>query len=274
MKHLTVDKFKCIRCGACIAVCPIKIIKFDPSTRLPAMVSKGEKICLRCGHCVSVCPHRALSLYHMRAEDHQPLRHDWRIKPERVEQLLKGRRSIRNYKNEAVDKEKLKKIIDVARYAPSGINRQPVRWEVMYHKDRVRRFSVIVIHWMRLQMELNTPLAKTLRMKRIVAAWDNHNDWICRGAPHMIIAYAPKSGMNASQDCTVALTYFEIAAAAAHLGTCWAGYAALAINMSPEIRRFVYLSSRMHCFGALLVGYPKFSYHRIPIRNKPHIIWR
>jgi nitroreductase/NAD-dependent dihydropyrimidine dehydrogenase PreA subunit len=274
VKYLSVDKFKCIRCAACVAVCPIKIIKLDPVSRLPEMVSKGEKICLRCGHCISVCPHRALSLYHMRAQDHHPLRHDWRLTPEKVEGILKGRRSIRNYKNEPVEKDKLKKIIEAARYAPSGINRQPVRWEIIYYKERVRRFSEAAISWMRQQMRMESPLARTIRMKRIVAAWDNHNDWICRGAPHLVIVYAPKSDISVAQDCTIALTYFELAAASAHLGTCWAGYAQLAINMSPEVRKFVYLSSRMRCFGAMLVGYPRFSYHRIPIRNKPHIIWR
>ena len=238
------------------------------------MVNRGEKVCIKCGHCITVCPHRAISIHHMRAESHDPLRHDWRISPEKVEQLLKGRRSIRNYKNEVVDREKLKKIIDIARYAPSGINRQPVRWEIIYYKDRVRRLAEEIIKWMRFQVSIDSPLAKSMRMKRIIAAWENHNDWICRGAPHIIIVYAPKNDISAAQDCTIALTYFELAAASAHLGTCWAGYAAVAINMSPAVRRFVFLSSRMYCFGAMLVGYPRFSYHRIPIRNKPHIIWR
>ena len=257
-----------------MAVCPIKIIKMDEAGRLPAMINRGDKICIRCGHCFTVCPHRAISIQHMRAENHHPLRHDWRISPDKVEHFLKGRRSIRNYKNEAVDREKLKKIIDTACCAPSGINRQPVRWEIIYYKERVRRLAEAVVSWMRVQLEADSPIAKTVRMKRIVAAWDNHNDWICRGAPHIIIAYAPKSDISAAQDCTIALTYFELAAAAAHLGTCWAGYVAMAVNMSPDVRRFVYLSSRMRCFGAMMVGYPRFSYHRIPIRNKPHIIWR
>lgn len=274
MKYFTVDKFKCIRCGACIAVCPIKILKMDQISRLPVMINRGDKICIRCGHCITVCPHRAISIYHMRSESHHPLRHDWRISPERVEQLLKGRRSIRNYKNETVDREKLKKIIDVARYAPSGINRQPVRWEIIYYKERVKRLSELVINWMRGMMAIDSPLAKKLRMKRIVAAWDNKNDWIGRGAPHIVIAYAPKTDVGAAQDSTIALTYFELAAASFHLGTCWAGYIMMAINMSPEVRRFVYLSSRMRCLGAMMVGHPKFNYHRIPLRNKPHIIWR
>jgi nitroreductase len=111
-------------------------------------------------------------------------------------------------------------------------------------------------------------------MKRMIAAWENGNDWICRSAPHVVIVYAPKSDMIAAQDSTIALTYFEIAAASMHLGTCWAGYLVMAINMSSEVRKFVFLSSRMACFGAMMVGYPRFNYHRIPIRNKPHIIWR
>ncbi len=274
MKYFNVDRFKCVRCGACIAVCPIKIIKMDAQTRIPAMVNRGDKICIRCGHCITVCPHRAVSIYHMRAESHHPLRHDWRLSPEKIEQLLKGRRSIRNYKNEAVDREKLKKVIDIARYAPSGVNRQPVRWEIVYYKDRVRRLSEAVINWMRFQVSIDSPLAKSYRMKRMIAAWENGNDWICRSAPHVVIVYAPKSDMIAAQDSTIALTYFEIAAASMHLGTCWAGYLVMAINMSPEVRKFVFLSSRMACFGAMMVGYPRFNYHRIPIRNKPHIIWR
>ena len=274
MKYFSVDKFRCTRCGSCIAVCPIRILKMDAETRRPVMTNRGDKICIKCGHCVTVCPHRAVSIQHMKPDMLHPLRHDWRIKPEKLEHFLKGRRSIRNFKSEPVDKKKLEKLIDAARYAPSGVNRQPVRWEVIYYKDRVRGLSEHVVSWMRRQMEDDSPLAKSLRMKRIVAAWDNNNDWVCRGAPHIIIAYAPKNDMAAAQACTIALTYLELAAASAGIGTCWAGYAAMAINMSSEVRKFVYLSSRMECFGAMLAGYPRFNYHRIPMRNKPHIIWR
>jgi nitroreductase/NAD-dependent dihydropyrimidine dehydrogenase PreA subunit len=274
MKYFTVDKFKCTRCGACIAVCPISILKMDSVLRLPVIVNRGDRACIRCGHCVSVCPHRALSIYHMRAETLHPLRHDWRGSVEKIEHLMNGRRSIRNYRNEPVDREKLKRLVNIARYAPSAVNRQSVRWEIIYYRERVKAVSEAVIKWMRAHVEMRTPLSKYLRMKRIVAAWDAHNDWICRGAPHLVIAYAPKNDGGAAQDCTIALTYFELASAAAHLGTCWAGYVAIAVNACPQVRRLVYLSSRMQCYGAMMVGYQRFAYHRIPSREKPHIIWR
>lgn len=274
MKFFTVDRYRCTRCGSCLAVCPIKILKMDEIHRRPIMVSKGDKICIRCGHCISVCPHRAISLQYMHHDHGTPLRHDWRIGTGKIEHFLKGRRSIRSYKTEPVDKAKLTKLIDIARYAPSGINRQPVRWEIIYYKERMKGLSALVVNWMRSQIDGGSPLAKGLRMKRIVAAWESNFDWICRNAPHLVIAYAPKDDMAAAQDCTIALTYFDLAAQASGIGTCWAGYAAIAINMSNTVRKYVFLSNRMHCYGAMLVGYPRFDYHRIPARNKPHIIWR
>jgi hypothetical protein len=45
----------------------------------------------------------------------------------------------------------------------------------------------------------------------------------------------------------------------------------MAINADPETRKFVGLSKRTDCFGAMMVGYPKYGYQRIPARNKPHI---
>jgi len=46
-------------------------------------------------------------------------------------QIFRYRRSIRNYKTKAVEKEKIEKLIDMASYAPSGHNMQPVNWQIM-----------------------------------------------------------------------------------------------------------------------------------------------
>jgi hypothetical protein len=27
-------------------------------------------------------------------------------------------------------------------------------------------------------------------------------------------------------------------------------------------------------FGAMMIGYPKYKYHRLPLRKEPQIIWR
>ena len=274
MAYFIVDKTKCKGDGTCVADCPIKILEMDDKSHIPFMINKGEEICIKCGHCVAVCPHGAISLEIMRKEDCAMLKSGWRIPQDKVEQFLKGRRSVRIYNDQAVDKVTLEKLIDIARFAPSGVNRQPVYWAVLSNKEKVRGFSEIVINWMRSLIAGSSPLTESFRMKNIVTAWDKKQDWTCRGAPHLIIAYGLKDDITAPQACTIALTYLELTVVSFGLGSCWAGYAAMAINMSAEARKFVGLSSKTNCFGAMMIGYSKFNYSRIPLRNKPHILWR
>lgn len=274
MSIFTVDKTKCGGAGECAAVCPVGIIKMDPKTHLPYLVEGGEKTCLNCGHCMAVCRSGALVLASMSLAGCQPLDKDWKIPYEKLAQFLKGRRSIRVYKEETVDRAIIEKIIDAGRYAPSGINRQPVNWAVIYDKAKVRQLSALVIDWMRSLIKDKSPLAEGLRMENIVKRSEEGTDPIARGAPHVIIAYSLKDDMTAPQSCTIALTYLELAAVSQGLGACWAGYVHMAVNMSPDVRKLAGISARTDAYGAMMVGYPKYNYHRIPLRNTPHLIWR
>ncbi len=274
MSFFQVEKLKCSGDGRCVDVCPIDILKMDTAKRMPFMVSGGEDRCIKCGHCVAACPSGAVSLECMPVSDCQPLGRDWIVPIEKMGVFLKARRSVRLYKSEPVARDTIERLIDIARYAPSGINRQPVSWAVIYQTEKVRRLSELIIDWMRMLVKDASPLAESLHMQNIIAAWDHHQDWICRGAPHIIIAYGLKDDFIAPQAATIALTYLELAAVSDNLGACWAGYVSLAINASAQVRKFVGISSKASCFGAMMVGHPKINYFRIPSRNKPHVIWR
>ena len=73
---------------------------------------------------------------------------------------------------------------------------------------------------------------------------------------------------------TIALSYLDLAASSFGLGTCWAGYFHAAATMWPPMRNAVDLPERHTCFGAMMIGYPKYTYHRLPLRNEPRITWR
>jgi nitroreductase len=49
------------------------------------------------------------------------------------------------YKDKSVDKAELNKLINIARYAPSGHNLQPVEWLVLGDKAELKRLSGIVV---------------------------------------------------------------------------------------------------------------------------------
>jgi len=241
---------------------------------LPAFADWGRKACIRCGHCVAACPRAALSLEGMPADSCAPLPDDWRIAPERLATFLKARRSIRRYTEKPVPRETLEKIIDIARYAPSGINIQPVRWAVIERREDVRELSRLTVEWMRRLVAEDAPMAGAFRFGRIVAAWDGGSDPVTRGAPQLVLAYALKDDPTASAACTIALTYLELAAASCALGACQAGYAQMAVNASDEARKLAGISKRTVCHGAMLIGYPQYPYFRIPARNPPKILWK
>lgn len=52
-------------------------------------------------------------------------------------ELIKTRRTIRKYKNQKVEREKIERIIDAARWAPSAANLQPIEF-IIIDKNEIR----------------------------------------------------------------------------------------------------------------------------------------
>lgn len=63
---------------------------------------------------------------------------------EEFAKLVKGRRTIRKFKPDPIPDESIEKILDVARWAPSGANSQP--WEFIVIKDPEMRKEVGDLH--------------------------------------------------------------------------------------------------------------------------------
>lgn len=272
MNILNVDKTSCKGDGRCVEICPLHILKMNDKKRVPEFVDGGGDACINCGHCVAFCPPASLSLSSMDVKKCAKLDHSKLPTAEQVELLLKGRRSIRIYKEEPLKVEMIEQLIDIARYAPSGINRQPVNWAVVEGKEEVSKLSGLVIKWMEHLLANKVPMAESFGFHNHVAAWKRGEDWICRGAPVIIIAYGLKDDPMVPQSCTIAATYLELAAFGLGLGACWAGYVNMAINMSDEARKFVGLSSRATVGAAMMVGHSKYKYSRIPLRNEATIL--
>jgi nitroreductase/Pyruvate/2-oxoacid:ferredoxin oxidoreductase delta subunit len=274
MSLLTVNQEVCQRDGFCAEVCPVTIIEFKDKDAFPTLIEGGEKLCIRCGHCVAICPHGAMTHAIMKPEECLSVNDDWLLGPEQVEHFLRYRRSIRNYKKQPVEQEVLTNLINVARFAPSGHNLQPVKWLVIYERDEVQRMAKLVIDWMRHLIKEESPLVAAMNLNRIVSFYDAGQDNICRNAPHVIVAYARKEDRTAQTACTIAMTYLELAALSFDLGTCWAGYFNAAASLWPPMQQALELPEGNINFGAMMVGYPKFKYQRMPLRNKTSITWR
>ncbi len=272
MSLLTVDQQTCNRDGICAAVCPTGIIGFSKGD-FPSLSHGVEAYCIACGHCVAVCPTGSLSHEKMAAAQCPPVKEDWRLSSQQCAHLLRSRRSIRNYKTTPVSREEIARLIDMVSCAPSGHNTQSPRWRVIDDAARVHELAAIVIDWMRWMIDNQPELAVALHMQRAIGRWEEGTDVILRGAPSVIVAHAPTAERTAPAACTIALAYMELAAMSMGLGTCWAGYFwAASQGFSPMLEALALPAGHI-TFGAMMVGYPRFAYQRLPLRNTPQISW-
>lgn len=274
MSLFEIDDGKCNYCGMCVLECPAGIIAIPSPKAMPSLAEGGEERCILCGHCVAVCAPGAFSHREMRSEDLAQVSRRLLPSPAQAERFLKSRRSIRAYKKKPVPRELLARIIDIARYAPSGHNSQPVQWLVIEERQEVKRFAGMVIDWMRAVIQTVPDIASEWHFDRAVGAWDMGADYIMRGAPHAIVAHAPKDLPLADGNSYIALTYLELAAYSQGLGACWAGWFQIASANYPPMTEALQLPEGHQSYGAMMIGYPRYRYSRIPGRNEPSITWR
>jgi nitroreductase/NAD-dependent dihydropyrimidine dehydrogenase PreA subunit len=274
MSLLIVDENKCKQDGFCVRDCPTAIIRLKDKEGFPELVPGGEPFCLSCGHCVAVCPHGALSHKVVPLQDCPSIQKEIDINEAQVVQFLRSRRSIRSFKDQPVEKEKIQKLIEVARYAPTASNSQLVAWLVFNDRETIKGFSKMAADWARALLDEDPAAAKRPYIPAIVAAWDAGYDAILRGAPALVVASAPKEDPNGMVNLTLALSYLELAAPSMGLGTCWAGLLQGALLTWPPLQKAVGLPKEHTHHYPMMLGTPKAKYFRLPERKPPKITWK
>lgn len=274
MSLLNIDPEKCRSDGICAAECPMSLlVQADPEAP-PTLVPGAEDFCINCGHCMAVCPHGALTLDSMDRDLCTPMDPNALPGPDQVDLALRSRRSIRVYRDEALDQATLQELIEVARYAPSGHNRQPLHWLVISDREELKRLGGIVVDWMRFTIEDQPAVAAMLHLKEAVQLWEGGYDMVLRNAPHIVVTHAPKQEYSAPAASTIALSYLDLAASARGLGACWAGYFMRVAQVWPAMAEALDLPEGHICFGAMMLGRPRFKYQLIPLRDEPPITFR
>lgn len=266
MALITIDHDKCKRDGICISECPFSLIRENKENGFPEIRVAAERMCIHCGHCLAVCPHQALTFDGAGPADCLPIDKDLTIDPAKIEQFLKSRRSIRTYKDKPVEHATLERLLDTARWAPSAKNSQSAHWLMVEDPAEVRRLAGMVVDWFR----------ENNYFPGVVKAWKDGRDMVLRGAPHVAIAHARTDGslLKPTEDCAIAISYLELAAHAHGVGACWAGFLANGANDYQPLVDALGLPADHKVFGALMLGYPKFRYRRIPLREPVKVEWR
>ena len=271
MGTIVIDKSKCINCMTCVKICPMGIINEYAGNVILEM--KSDVRCSYCGHCFSFCPEGAIIFDYPEAKAYEgPIPHD-EIIPDQIRYYLSNRRSVRKFKNILVDRNTLDELVDIARFAPTGVNAQDVQWIIIYSTNKLHSLLDIIFDWAKAKFEKEGEDQHLRFLKMASASWDNGIDMICRNAPHLALAIAPDKVITGPTDAVIATTYMEVAAPAFEVGTCWAGYFQLIAAQCKELREELEIPDGYSVYGALMLGYPEYKHYRIPKRNTPKVSW-
>jgi nitroreductase len=173
-----------------------------------------------------------------------------------------------------MDRGTLEQLINTARYAPTASNAQNLHWTVIEGRDNLKPLSRETINWMErvIKAQPDSPAADYFRP--VVAGWATGYDGILRTAQTLIVPSAPKESANGLVDLSITLAYLELAALPLGVGTCWAGLLRAAMLATPDLVESMGLPEGHTWFYPMMIGYPKFKYHRLPERKAPVIHWK
>lgn len=264
----------CIQCGTCARACPKFLIQLK---QYPVL--RDEDQCMRCQHCFAVCPAGALSILGYDPKD-SPVLDGSRPDLRAMSTLIKSRRSIRQYRDENLDVQLIRDLLDTAAYAPTGRNSKQVLFTVLDDKTVMRALRDDVMEQLSIAVSRKTlPPPKASIFETATNLWQARKiDLIFKGAPHMVITSAPRQTLHPKEDTLIALSYFQLLAQSVGIGTVWNNLAKTVLtDIFPEIAIKMGIPENHHVGFAMLFGKPAIEYHRTIQRGPTktnHVKWK
>jgi nitroreductase len=159
---------------------------------------------------------------------------------------IKQRRSIRAFQDKPIEEEKLRRVLEAGRLAPSAKNRQ--EWRYVLVRD------------------------KELRRKVAVAC---NNQYFIAEAPLVIVGcatmtdYVLTCGQPAyAIDVSISMDHMTLQAVEEGLGTCWIG-----AFKEDEVKRVLGIPEDMRVVEVMPLGYPRFQPEAKPRMKLEEIVF-
>ena len=271
MLNFKVDEKLCTKCGLCVNDCPMRIIDMRKGN-VPRVTEAKEIACIECQHCMTICPTGALSIMDCDPANSILLSKDVLPTPEQMANLIKGRRSIRNYKQENVPQEKIDEILTVIANCPTGVNRQDLVFTVVDCKEFLDEYRENMMEDLFKAAQLGAIPERYDYLKGLIFLWKRNGiDVIFRTAPHFLVVSASNYAACPEEDVNLALAYFELLANSHGLGTLWCGTLKMAMEILPKYKKKINLPATSYYYP-MIFGIPAVKYRRTVQRDDAVVV--
>lgn len=282
---ILLDKEKCHDCNLCLEACPLTQCLGFKTLEEPALRS----MCIRCCACMAICPHEAITIDGMVASSRvAPI-------PSNGEMLnlVKQRRSARAFKAQPVKPEDWEQLLEAVQYSPTGHNVQCIDIMIIQSPEVLSKLAQAGMELFRtLSQRIDKPLLSSVYKKmlgphtysffsRASRFYDQQVELVAQGedpvlfnAPAIMLFLGPKAELMAKTEADLAAQTVALCAPTLGLATCYSGIVSASFSgMYPGIKKIVTIPPGYMVHNALIVGYPKYHASYIPTRKARNVYY-
>jgi nitroreductase len=183
----------------------------------------------------------------------------------KLQDAIAGRRSVREYTEQALDEATIRRLVAAAVQAPNAVNQQPWTFTIVRDRSRLDRISREAKAHMLATMP---PGPHSDHFHSVLG--DPDFDIFYR-APALIVISASAQGPWIVEDCALAAENLMLAAFAEGLGTCWIGFSQSFLN-TPKGKAVLGVPEAWVPVAPIIVGRPK-AWPTPVARREPEIHW-
>ena len=281
MPIIRINPDKCQRCFTCAETCPMLIFAKKDKESIPDILDDNLQFCLLCGHCVAICPKGAITHDYYPPGSIVPVNSEILPSSDQVIEMLRARRSIREFKDKPVERDLIERIIDVARCAPSDHNRQDTEYIVVQERSTLDKIVQLSTNYYENLVGMFHDKAAqggetpdfVIELEGFVEILKSGKDLILCNAPLFIAFHAEESIGFPAENATMAASYAMLAGTSLGLGSFYTGFVVMACKNDRAIPQLLSLPDNHHVYGGLALGYPKFRYKNWIKRERPKVKW-